>query len=125
MMKSFALFCLAALMTPAIGQLVRQANTTLSLPSSLPSPSGYVVENAIGTTTFSSPICLRTLPGVANTLFVVERGGSIQKVNLDTNAKSAFCNLAAFLTAQGSPITTNSEAGDSNMERSNKTSFQH
>ena len=111
MMKSTALFCLALSLATASAQLVRQANTTLSFPSSLPSPSGYTVENAIGTTTFANPICLRTLPGVTNTLFVVERGGTIQKVNLDTNTKSTFCDLATFLTAQGSPITTSSEAG--------------
>ena len=58
MMKSTALFCLALSLAIASAQLVRQANTTLSLPSSLPSPSGYVVENAIGTTTFANPIFL-------------------------------------------------------------------
>ncbi len=48
---------------------------------------------------------------MTNTLFVVERGGTIQKVNLDTNAKTSFCNLSAYLTTQGTPLNTGSESG--------------
>ncbi len=51
---SSLLFCALALTARA--QLVRQANTTLTLPQTLPSATGYAVENAIGTLTFVNPI---------------------------------------------------------------------
>lgn len=104
------LFLLAAVAVSR-AQLVRQPNTTLNLPASLPAPTGYVFENAIGTTIFNRPIALRTLPGVTNVLFVVERGGTIQRVNLDTNTKSTFLDLATYLTGQGTPVNTSSESG--------------
>ncbi len=92
-------------------QLVRQPNTTLAFPSTLPSPTGYTVENALGSLTFARPICIRRLPGTTNRLVVVERFGTVQMVNLDTNTKSTFLDLAAYLTSQGTPLYTSSEGG--------------
>ena len=95
----------------ASAQLVREANTTLNLPATLPAASGYASENALGTLTFSNPICIRALPGVPDVLFVVERGGTLQRVNLNTNTKTTFLNLSGYLTAAGTPISTNGESG--------------
>jgi glucose/arabinose dehydrogenase/mono/diheme cytochrome c family protein len=104
-----ALLGLLPLLAPA--QLTRQANTTLNLPASLPSATGYTTANALGTLSFSSPIKLATLPGITNRLFVVERNNGIQMVNLDTMAKSTFLNLATYLTAQSTPLATDGESG--------------
>jgi glucose/arabinose dehydrogenase len=109
-MKIRPLLFLAATVV-AHGQLVRQANTTLAMPSALPAPAGYNSENALGALTFTSPLCVRALPGVSDVLFVVERGGTLQRVNLTTNTKSTFLNLAGYLTTAGTPISTSSESG--------------
>ena len=95
----------------AHGQLVRQANTTLTLPAELPASTSFLTENALGALTFTGPIDVASPPGVTNRLFVVERGIGIQMVNLDTMAKSTFMDLATHLTAQGRPLWINSEAG--------------
>lgn len=95
---SGALLCLAA---TASSQLVREANTTLTLPADLPAATGYETQNALGALTFSSPIDVAAPPGVTNRLFVVERSIGIQIVNLDTLTKSTFMNLSTYLTAQG------------------------
>ncbi len=102
------LFCLTH---SARAQLARQANTTLNLPASLPAATGYSAENALGSLTFSNPICIRSLPGVSNRLFVVERDGRMQLINLDSNTKSTFLDLAAYLAASGTPISASSESG--------------
>jgi uncharacterized repeat protein (TIGR03806 family) len=94
-----------------LGQLVRQPNSTLSFPSTLPAPGAYATENAFGALTFSLPICVRSLPGVTNRLFVVERNSGIQRVDLTTNTKSSFLNLSSFLTAQGTPLDVGGECG--------------
>ncbi len=86
----------------ARAQLVREANTTLTLPTELPAATGYTTQNALGALTFTSPIDVASPPGVTNRLFVLERGTGIQIVNLDTMTKSQFMPLAAY---------TNSECG--------------
>lgn len=105
---SAAFLCLAL---SGNAQLVRQENTTIALPSELPVATGYTTQNALGALTFTAPIDVASPPGVTNRLFVIERGTGIQIVNLDTMTKSTFLDLAAFLTAQGRPLTTNSECG--------------
>lgn len=86
---------------PVFGQLVRQANTSLDLPSSLPSVTSFTTQNALGSMTFAAPIGVAVPPGETDRLFVVERGGSIQLVsNLSgTPTKSLFLNLADYLTS--------------------------
>ncbi len=83
-------------------QLVRQANTTLTLPAELPVATGYITQNALGSLTFNGPIDVASPPGMTNRLFVLERGVGIQIVNLDTMTQSQFMPLAAY---------TNSECG--------------
>ena len=102
----------------ARAQLQRQANTTLTLPADLPSATGYTTANALGSLTFSNPIAVRAQPGNANRLFVVERNGTIQLVDLSASpmTKTLFLNLAAYLTAQGTPLRTDGECGFLSME---------
>lgn len=82
------LISLAAMIfaNPAPGQLVRQANTTLTLPADLPSATGYTTQNALGNLTFpGGPMVVTSVPGETNRLFVAERNGTIQCVtNLET-----------------------------------------
>ncbi len=80
----FALFlgfaCLAT--SPSRAQLVRQAPNTPNLPAELPAATGYVLENALGTLTFSQPLGITSVPGESGRLFVVEKNGRIQVVDL-------------------------------------------
>ncbi len=101
-MRVLPLAFLAGLSLAAPGQLVRQANSTLTLPANLPSATGYTTQNALGSLTFTAPIDVASPPGVTNRLFVLERGTGIQIVNLDAMTKSTFMPLAAY---------TNSECG--------------
>lgn len=88
-------------------QLVRQANTTLTLPAELPAATGYTTVNALGTLTFSDPMSTTFPAGETNRLYVVERGtdgssdrpGRIVVVdNLSgTPTKSTFLDLEAYL----------------------------
>ncbi len=109
-----ALALLIALAVTAQGQLVRESNTTLSLPADLPSSTGFTTANALGTLKFQAPIAVRSQPGRTDCLYVVERGGTIQRVDL-TNASnptaSLFFDLASFLNTQGTPLTTDGECG--------------
>ena len=113
MSRRFSSLLAGALLLPALAaaQLVRVANSTITLPADLPAATGYVTENALGALTFSSPIKVAALPGVTNRLFVVQRNAGIQLVNLDTMTQSTFLNLSAYLTAQGVALATDGECG--------------
>ncbi|HEX2747993.1 MAG TPA: PQQ-dependent sugar dehydrogenase, partial [Verrucomicrobiales bacterium] len=110
-MKLLRTLLVFAAALPAQAQITRVPNTTLAMPAELPAATSFISENALGTLTFSLPLDIASMPGVTNRLFVVERGGTIQLVNLDTMTKSTFMNLSAYLTAQSTPLTTNSECG--------------
>ncbi|MDX2108910.1 MAG: PQQ-dependent sugar dehydrogenase [Verrucomicrobiota bacterium] len=95
-------------------QLTRVANTTLNLPADLPSPTGYALENALGSLTFNTPIAMASVPGEKDRLFVVERGGTIRVVsNLQTTpSKQLFFDLNAMLSASGEgTLATDGENG--------------
>ena len=96
---------LAFLPCQASAQLTRQPNSTLNLPSEPPS-STYTTTNALPGITFSAPMCTTYPVGEANRLYVVERAGRVQRVaNLSTTpSRTLFMDLAAYLTAQGTPI---------------------
>ncbi len=102
----------------ARAQLVRQANTTLNLPASLPAATGYTTENALGALNFTTPIAVRTQPGRNDRLFVVERTGSIQLVDVSGSVptKSTFFSLSTFLQGRGEPLTNDGECGFLSME---------
>jgi glucose/arabinose dehydrogenase len=106
------LVVVGAILPAAEAQLARQANSTLTLPADLPSATGYTLQNALGSLTFSSPIDVASPPGVTNRLFVVERNNGIQLVNLDTSSKSTFLNLTALLAALPSPTPTLDTGGE-------------
>ncbi|MGZ5553529.1 MAG: PQQ-dependent sugar dehydrogenase, partial [Chthoniobacterales bacterium] len=88
-------------------------NNTLNLPADLPAAAGYLTENALGTLTFSQPICIAVPPNETNRLFVVERNGTIQVVNnLNTTpTKSTFLDLNAVLSSIGATLGTTGEEG--------------
>ncbi len=96
----------------AHAQLVRQSATSLNLPADLPAATGYTTQNALGTLTFSAPMCTASAPGETNRLFVAERGGIVQAVSAlaTTPAKSAYLNLTSLLLA-GETLRTDGENG--------------
>jgi glucose/arabinose dehydrogenase/mono/diheme cytochrome c family protein len=116
----FCCFAVISYLTPCQGQLIRQPNTSLNLPASLPSATGYGTENALGNLTFNTPIDVASAPGETNRLFVVERRGRIQCVtnlnliddgNSSTNpVKTEYLNLSNFL-AGNQALTSSSECG--------------
>ncbi|MBL9129885.1 MAG: PQQ-dependent sugar dehydrogenase, partial [Verrucomicrobiaceae bacterium] len=121
-MKPLCFLCLALVGT-LHAQLVRQANTTLNLPDSLPSATGYTTTNAIpfaggGGMSFTAPMCTAFPPGETNRLYVAERGGQVQLVNNLSGVGSnpskqnpVFMDLAAHLTSLGHSLPTTDEYG--------------
>ncbi len=96
----------------ADAQLVRQANTTLTLPADLPAATQFMTQNAFGSMTFSGPMCTAFPAGETNRVFVAERGGAIQTVsNLSTTpTKTAYLSLTSLLAA-GETLRTDGENG--------------
>lgn len=93
--------------------LTRVPNSTVSVPSQLPSATGYSTQNALGSLTFSSPMGTAFPPGETNRLYVIQRAGLIRVVNSlsTTPAAADFMNLASHLSTQGTPLTTTGECG--------------
>ena len=115
-----------ALATPTgvEAQLVRQQNTTLTLPAELPVATGYTTVNAIpfqagGGMAFLSPICTAFPPGETNRLYVAERGSAtnqprVQVVNslsAPTPSQAVFLNLGVYLAGLGTPVPVDGENG--------------
>ena len=100
------------LATASHAQLVREANTTLTLPADLPAATGYTTQNALGALTFSAPMCTANAPGETNRLFVAERGGTIQAVSAlsATPVKTGYFNLTSLLLA-GQTLRADGENG--------------
>lgn len=118
----------------AQGQLVRQANTTLNLPSELPT-TNYTTENALGGLTFTDPICTAYPPGETNRVYVLERGTDgvgpsptftpydysgkvVQVTNLSTTpAKATFMDLEAYLESPevNTPLSANAPGNENGM----------
>ena len=102
------------------GQITRVANTTLNMPSTLPSATGYTTENAIphatlpGGLTFSNPMCTAFPAGETNRLYVAQRAGVIRVVNnlgSSTPSQASFMDLAAYLTSLGQSLPAADENG--------------
>ena len=91
--------------------LTRAENTSLNLPAATPTEGSYSVVNAFGALTFSSPMAVRTPPGETNHVYVVERGGKVQRVNLITNTKSEFLDLGSWVDDQGWDLLSTFEDG--------------
>ncbi len=94
-------FGVLALVGELPAQLVRQANSTLTLPANAPT-SAFVLQDAFALT-FSAPIAIATPPGETNRLFVVERPGTIQIVSslTTTPTKALFFDISARVTQDG------------------------
>jgi uncharacterized repeat protein (TIGR03806 family) len=96
-------FCLAVLMLlldsgqRVLGQLVRQANTTLQMPSAPTSTSAsYVLVDALNGLTFDKPVFVASPPGDNRRLFVVERPGRIVLLtNLDNPTRTIFLDITS------------------------------
>ncbi|OAI56770.1 hypothetical protein AYO49_03655 [Verrucomicrobiaceae bacterium SCGC AG-212-N21] len=112
-LRSLLSCSLALSLGTARADLVRVPNTTLNLPAQLPAATGYSTANALGTLTFSAPICTAYPSGETNRLYVVQRGGLIRVVNNlgTTPAAASFMDLATYLSAQGTPLSQNGENG--------------
>src|SRR4051812_28662726 len=76
----------------SIGQLARQANTTLAFPAN-PPQRGYALQQIFGRS-FNSPVALVTPLGETNRIFVVEKVGLITCVS---NIASATPAITTFL----------------------------
>jgi uncharacterized repeat protein (TIGR03806 family) len=115
-MRPIPTLCIAAIMTVSgFAQLVRVANTTLAMPQ-VPAAeaTGYTSENAFGSLMFSLPIAIRNAPGQSSHLFVVQRNNGIERVNLATNTRSTFMDLAGHLSGTNNPrrrLVTTEENG--------------
>ena len=95
-----------------LGQLVREANTSITLPAALPVATGYSTENALNGITFNGPIVVTSVPGETQRLFVAERGGTIQLVDFEGELpeKSLYLNLSSILEV-GESLRNNGESG--------------
>ena len=91
--------------------LVGVGNTTLNLPVSEVTEGSYVFENAFGNLTFNAPLKTVSPPGVTDTIYVVERGGRIQRVDTNTNTKSEFLDIDPWLRTQGWFVDATGENG--------------
>ena len=82
-------------------QLIREANTTLTLPAE-PPRSGYRLETAFPGLRFTDPVAIVVPPGETNRLFVVEQAGRIAVItNLANPNRSVFLDLTARIVAGG------------------------
>jgi glucose/arabinose dehydrogenase len=87
-----------------LAQLTRVPNTTLIMPQTpATEAASFTRENAFGSLTFASPICIRNAPSQSSHLFVVQRKNGIERVDLATNTRSTFMNLAGHLSTTSSP----------------------
>ena len=91
--------------------LERVANTSLSLPSDEPVDAELRLENAFGAMVFDQPVCVRSLPEDTRAVFIVEKTGRIQRVDLSSNTKTVFLDVAAFARSQGWQLLTGGEQG--------------
>jgi uncharacterized repeat protein (TIGR03806 family) len=79
---------------------LKLANSALNVPASPPA-TAYSLPNALGTLTFSQPLCLVTPPGETKRLFVCEKGGVVRMVPDVTVASptaSVFFDLGTLVT---------------------------
>ncbi len=89
------------------------ANPHLNVPAS-PPPTVYALPNALGSLTFSQPLCLVTPPGESQRLFVCEKNGLLKvvpDVTATSPTASVFLNLPSHLAFSSETIDTSSECG--------------
>lgn len=82
---------------------LRIPHASFDVPAA-PPPTSIAIVPALGALTFQQPICLATVPGDPQRLFVVERQGTIRVVPEVTAASPTaglFLDLAGLLTSRG------------------------
>lgn len=92
---------------------LRIPNSALNVPLAPPATT-YQTAPAFGALTFTQPINMATIPGDAQRLFVVERGGVIRmvpNVAAPSPSSSVFLNLAALCATRGEILATNVDRG--------------
>ena len=93
-----------AILFPSLhAQLIRQANSTLNFPPSLPTFNDFTFTNAFPGMSFIDPVAMTTPPGETDRLFIVEKSGVIQVItNLSTSpSKSVFLNISSLVASSG------------------------
>jgi uncharacterized repeat protein (TIGR03806 family) len=78
---------------------LRLTNPALAMPAALPATSWQLVD-ALPGLTFTRPICLTSVPGDANQLYVSEQGGVIRRV-ADVTALAPTTNVFLDIAALG------------------------
>lgn len=75
----------------------------LKLPPTLPSTSGYALEDALPGLTFNQPLAIASAPGEKDRIFIVEKGGQIQVVTgyPAKPVKSVFLDVRKMLADKG------------------------
>ncbi len=104
-----------ATVTLLFSNTLKIANPALRVPASPPA-AAFSVPTALGTLTFTQPVCLATPPGETRRLFVCEKTGVIRLVNDVTAANPAsavFLNLKALVDGRATEdFVNNSALGD-------------
>ena len=96
--------------TTGSSQISRVANTTLNLPAD--QSGDYAFAPAFGTNShFSSPVFVAQAPGDDSHVYVVERGGTVQRVNLNDHSRSTFIDLSALTIPGEVVLATDFESG--------------
>src|ERR1043166_3669100 len=73
--------------------------------------SGYTLTNAFVGLTFTNPVCIASVPGETNRLFIVERKGRIVVItNLAAPTHSIFMDISDRVTS-AADTTVNAEEG--------------
>lgn len=78
---------------------LRIDNPEISMPDSLP-PTSWTVEDALPGLTFTRPVCLATIPGDTNQLYVCEQNGAIMRVD-DVTSLTPSSNIFLDLSTLG------------------------
>ena len=90
---------------------LRIPNATLNVPATPPTTT-YTTTPAFGALTFTQPINMAAVPGDAQRLFVVQRGGTIRVIpNVSAPSSSVFLDLAALCTSRGETLLTSVDRG--------------
>lgn len=87
--------CLLPLLALPLAALERVPNTTLTLPLT-PPVFGFTSTNALGTMTFTNPVCMASPPGETERLFILEKRGRIIVItNLAAPNRTVFLDLTS------------------------------
>jgi uncharacterized repeat protein (TIGR03806 family) len=85
-----------AITSATANPLQRESNTSLSAMPVVPGTLGYTFANAFPTLVFTNPVCLATVPGETNRLFILEKSGRIIVVtNLAAPTRSVFLDMTS------------------------------